>query len=491
MKKMKKIFSLMLAMVMVFSMTATVFAADYTITAPDGDTHTYEVYQIFTGDLHEDETPVILSNVKWGTNGTGETGADVAETILDKLAAIASSTSDAEKLAVITQYVDLTTTPVATLDSANTSASVPAGYYLIKDKDGSVSGSDTYTTYIVEVVDSVTIKRKADVPEFEKKIKDTNDTDGEVTDWQDSADYDIGDEIPFKLEGTVADDYAEYESYYYAFHDVEETGLTFNADSVKVYIDGEEITSGYTVKTETTDGCTFEVIFADLKVTSAKAGSKVTVEYTSTLNENAVLGSQGNVNKAQLEYSNNPNNEQGGTGKSTWDNVIVFTYKVIVNKYKEEVKEGNELTGAEFTLYKVLSDGTKQEITAVTSATGTSFEFSGLDDGDYVLSETKTPAGYNTIEDITFTVTAVHDIVWTTQSRNAVLTSLSGNAASGEIRFTANVSDGSLSTDVINNKGTTLPETGGMGTTIFYVVGVVLVLGAGILLVTKRRMSAR
>ena len=116
---------------------------------------------------------------------------------------------------------------------------------------------------------------------------------------------------------------------------------------------------------------------------------------------------------------------------------------------------------------------------------GTTFTFTGLDDGDYRLTETETPAGYNTIEDIYFTITAEHDVL----SDNPALTSLSGNATTGEITFTSNTAEGSLSANVINNAGATLPETGGMGTTVFYVVGAALVVTAVVLLVTKKRMS--
>ncbi|MCI5484375.1 MAG: prealbumin-like fold domain-containing protein, partial [Clostridiales bacterium] len=117
--------------------------------------------------------------------------------------------------------------------------------------------------------------------------------------------------------------------------------------------------------------------------------------------------------------------------------------------------------------------------------TTTSFTFSGLDDGNYRLTETVTPAGYNTIDPIEFTVNAEHDVL----SDNPALTSLSGNATNGELTFTSNTTEGSLSADVVNNAGSTLPETGGIGTTIFYVLGGVLVLAAVVLLVTKKRMS--
>lgn len=496
MKHLKKIVSLLLTAVMVLAMCIPVMAADvataattYTITAP-ATKHIYEIYQIFTGELNDG----VLSNVKWGANGTGTKGEAVNDTTLKALTDVNAET-DAKKLEVITTYANLESTPVGTVTDGS-SYSAAAGYYLIKDKDGSVTNKDVYTTYIVEVVGDVTISPKSDVPKFEKKIKDRNDSTDAAntyTGWQDSADYDIGDQVPFKLEGTVTSKYNDYKTYYFAFHDKEEAGLTFNEGSVKVYVDGNVITTGYQVVTRPTDGCTFEVVFNNLKnVASVKAGSKVTVEYTSELNENAVLGNQGNVNEAKLEFSNNPNQEQNGTpetGETPWDNVIVFTYKVVVDKYANSVN-GNKLTGAEFTLEKVLKNGSKETIKVVKSEDGTSFTFKGLDDGDYILTETKTPDKYNTIAPIHFTVNAEHNIEWNSGARTNILTSLTGTTATGEITFTANEDKSGLETKVVNKSGSTLPETGGIGTTIFYVVGVILMLGAGVLLVTKKRMSS-
>lgn len=381
---------------------------------------------------------------------------------------------------------------MATISNGATYSAV-AGYYLIKDKDGSVSGTDTYTTYIVKVVNDVTISPKGNVPSFEKKVKDINDTtDTDASAWQDSADYDIGDKVPFKLEGTVASNYDDYKTYYFAFHDKAEDGLTFNSD-VKVFVDGTVITTGYSVVTSTTDGDTFDVVFDNLKdIADVKANSKITVEYTATLNDKAVLGNQGNVNTAHLEFSNNPNEEQNGsnkpkTGNTPDDSVIVFTYQVVVNKTKAN---GEALTGAEFTLEKVLKGGGKKTVAVVKNADGTTFTFKGLDDGDYILTETVTPATYNTIEPITFTVTADHKITWNGEARDAILTSLSGNTTSGKITFTASAEKSELTTNVVNQSGATLPGTGGIGTTIFYVIGGLLMAAAAVLLITKKRMNS-
>lgn len=501
-KAMKKLMAALLAVAMVCAMAIPAFAdgssstgsaatTKYTITAPKNG-HTYEIYQIFTGD-YDPLQPSMLANIKWGKNGTGTAGDAVEQTVLDALSAVASSASDKAKLDVIENYVKLDTTPVAIVTNGS-SVEVVGGYYLIKDKDGSLSGSEPYTTYLVSVVGHVTINPKSSaVPEFKKKLKDTNDSTGDVSGWQDSADYDIGDYIPFRLQGTVPEDYDSYKTYYYAFHDVEEKGLTFDPSSVKVFVGDEETgtkidASNYTVDTSPADGCTFEIVFDDLKkVSGVTANSIITVTYKSQLNGNAVLGEHGNVNKAQLEYSNNPRGD--GKGETPWDNVIVFTYKVVVNKIDQA---GDPLEGAQFTLTKKTKNGTDVVKTMDVNTTLTQFTLSGLDDGEYTLTETVTPAHYNTISPITFTVTADHKIDWDSIStRDNVLTSLSGEKKVGEITFNVDKKAGTLTTDVVNNIGTTLPGTGGIGTTIFYVIGGGLMVAAAILLITKKRMENR
>lgn len=505
-KAMKKLMAALLAVAMVCAMaipafadgsssTSTAAVIKYTITAPKNG-HTYEIYQIFTGDYSTDAAGTAkLANIKWGANGTGTAGEAVGQTILDELSKVSSSASDKAKLDVIEKYVTLTS-PVETITNGGT-ADVVGGYYLIKDKDGSLSGSEPYTTYLVSVVGNVTINPKSSaVPEFKKKLKDTNDSTGDVSDWQDSADYDIGDDIPFRLQGTVPADYDSYSKYYYAFHDKEEKGLTFDPSTVKVYLGDENgkiiPDTDYKVLTKkdgtTSDNdCTVEIVFDDLKkVTGVTANSIITVTYKSQLNENAVLGAHGNVNKAKLEYSNNPRGD--GKGETPWDNVIVFTYKVVVNKVDQD---NHPLEGAEFTLTKKIAGGTEVVKTMTIDGSDKSlFTLSGLDDGEYTLTETVTPANYNTISPITFTVNATHEIEWDSIStRDNVLTSLTGDKKVGEITFDVDKTAGSLSTNVINNIGTTLPGTGGIGTTIFYVIGGGLMVAAAILLITKKRME--
>ena len=501
-KAMKKLMAALLAVAMVCAMaipafadgsssTSTAAVTRYTITAPKNG-HTYEIYQIFTGD-YDASQPSMLANIKWGKNGTGTAGDAVEQTVLDALSKVASYTSDNDKLTVIEKYIDLSTAPLVTITNGGTANDVVGGYYLIKDQDGTVPSSETYTPYIVSVVCDITIKPKSnEVPKFTKKLKDTNDTTGAISGWQDSADYDIGDDIPFRLQGTVSKDFDSYKTYYYAFHDVEEKGLTFDPSSVKVFVGDEETgtkidASNYTVVTNPADGCTFEIVFDDLKnIPSVTAKSIITVTYESTLNGNAVLGAQGNVNTAKLEYSNNPRGN--GTGTTPWDNVIVFTYKVVVNKVDQD---NNPLVGAQFTLTKKTKNGTDVVKTMTIDSSETQFTLSGLDDGEYTLTETVTPAHYNTISPITFTVNADHTITWETERREDILTSLSGDKKVGEITFSVDKTAGTLTTNVINNIGTTLPGTGGIGTTIFYVIGGGLMVAAAILLITKKRMENR
>ena len=499
MKHLKKLAGVLLALAMVFTLALPAFADEtpYSITINNSaEGHTYEAYQIFTGDL----SGTTLSNIVWGS-GVSEAG----QTALGDAAAKAEALkTEADAKAFAKEVASYLTTAAS---SANTVSDgnyvifgLAAGYYLVKDQDGSLTGdNDSYTEYIVKVVSNTTATPKSDVPTVQKKVKDINDsTDDAMTGWQDSADHDIGDSVPFQLKATLADNVSSYTTYKVVFRDTQSKGLTYNNDA-KVYIDGKE-TDGFTVTdTVNADGTTtLTVSCDDVKALGAGNGSVITVEYTATLNENAVLGSAGNPNEVYLEYSNNPNKSESGdneTGNTPKDVVIVFTYKTIISKvtknpdYDPEVEGSKEyipLTGAEFTLEKYNKETDKWEaITVVKNDEGTTFTFSGLDDGNYRLTETKTPAGYNSIDPIEFTVTAEHDVL----SDNPALTSLSGNATTGELTFTPNTTEGSLSADVVNKSGSTLPETGGMGTTLFYVLGGGLVLVAVVLLVTKKRMK--
>lgn len=496
--------ALLAALALVLAMAVPAFAdeAKYTIST-DQANHTYEVYQIFTGDLSERT----LSNVKWGRNSKNNEGANVGAAVLATIEGLKGET-DAKIWNGIEQYVNFETTPFVEVTST-TPASVPAGYYVIKDKDGSQDGKqDAYTNYIVQVAGNVKIKPKSSVPTVKKEVKDINDsTETALGEWQKDADHDFNDKVCFRLTGTLPENYATYTTYEYIFHDTMSKGLTFDPSSVEIYLGDEETgtkidVSKYTVSTQSgaNDGTEITIKFADLKTAvNATSDNKITVVYKATLNEQSVIGSAGNPNKVYLEFSNNPNGE--GTGKTPEDTVIVFTYKVAANKV-----DGNDekLAGAGFKLSKFDKESDSWKLVGyqnvkldargnpvetngryeVANATDTSFAWNRIDDGKYKLEEVVTPAGYNTIDPVEFDVVAGH--------ANLTLSSLSGTKTTGtvgEYTFTANAAEGSLTTNIVNQSGTVLPSTGGMGTTVFYVVGGGLMAVAVVLLVTKKRME--
>ena len=490
MKLFKKFASFVLAftMVMAIAMPSVVKAAgngSITITGANAG-HTFEAYQIFAGDV----SGRTLSNLKWGSGVSTE-----GQTTLGDAKVKAKSLNDdsaAKTFAYEVSKYLATASGTSVVDGENYKINnLKPGYYLVKDKDGSVTGQDSYTKFILEVVgNDVSAKVKSSVPTSEKKVMDANDTKGTKTEWQDSADYDIGDAVPFQLTGTVAQDYNDYKgAYQLVFHDTLSNGLTFNESSVKVYVNDNTnpVDAGqYTITNPATDNHSFDVTIHDVKSLGTEV-SKVRVEYTATLNENAVIGSLGNPNKMYMEFSNNPNNEQGGDkGQTPEDKVIVFTYKVVINKIDSR---RIPLAGAAFKLEKVLKDGTKKVVKEYTIGADendpdkTKFEFTGLDDGQYILTETVAPEGYNTMDPITFNVIASHD----TESADPKLTDLNGNPVNGEIEFTANKDKGTLTAAVVNYQGDELPSTGGMGTTILYAAGVILILAGGAFLVMQKK----
>lgn len=490
-----------------FAGASTAMAAEnnYDITVPTTDTHTYSVYQVFTGDLSEGT----LSNIKAGQNFNKNN--TVNKSAADAAAEIAQGTyaDNTAKLAAITPYVDLAGTAYGEV-SAKTALSAPAGYYLLKDKDA-VTGNDAATLFIVQVNGPVTVNRKADKPTFEKKVKDVNDSTGDKTNWQDSADYDVNDEVPFQLTATLPtdkDDFAAYKTYKLVFKDTQSAGLTYPEASgfIVKYEETVVPASQYTLTlnpTTTTADSTFTLTINDVKsLTDSKGqaiavaeGGKFTVEYASTLNKNAVIGSAGNPNEAKLEYSNNPNYTGDGagspTGETPKDKVIVFTYQLNVNKTFDQ-GDPAESDMPKFTLYKKYKNGESEEwnkvgkeIALTRGGTEGHFTYTGsfsrIDDGEYKLVETHTPAGYNTAADTLFTITADHDVL----SDNPALTSLKINQTDGD------KTNGTVQADVVNKKGSNLPSTGGMGTVLLYVAGIaVFVLAGATLVMALRRRNA-
>lgn len=495
MKTIKRSIALVLAMILALAMSVTVFAAPnadqntFSLTlnkAVKG--HTYEAYQILSGDLSADKAT--LSNIKWGegikAEGQTALGGDAAG-YAKKLADMGNNSSELKEQAQIIGANLASASGSVTVtdpDAKNVISNLKPGYYLIKDKDDSLQGQESYTEFILHVTDDVDANVKADVPSVEKKVKDTNDTTGETTGWQDSADYDIGDDVPFQLTATLANNIESYKTYSLKFNDTLSKGLDYNNDAV-IKLGDKDVTDRFTPSYDAT-AKTLTFTCDDILAFGAKNSDKIVVEYTAKLNENAEIGAAGNPNTVYLDFSNNPNNGgEGDRGKTPEDKVIVFTYKLTVNKVD---KENKPLTGAEFSLFKKVNG--KDELVEVkkilsTNAEGTVFGFTGLDDGTYVLRETKTPDGYNSIEDQTFTISAKHD----ENSDDPKLTELTGDVASGSIiDLGVMLENGELSTDVVNNKGSVLPSTGGAGRVAIYVIGAILVLGGGIVLVTKKRV---
>ena len=455
MKAMRKIVSVVLALIMVMAMSSTAFAAK--ISVDENDSRSYDVYQIFTGDVSADGNT--LSNVEWGKNAADK-NADV-ETALAALVAV-NGQADTDELAVIEQYVDLNSEKAGTVSAGKPLDGVASGYYLLVDK-GTVGNGEAYSLYVVKIVGDIVVAPKRGTTEVAKSVKDVNDSTGAAA-WGTTADYDMGDAVPFKLTATLADNVSSYDTYKVVFHDTLDAALTYNGDA-KVMFGNTDVTEYFTIAN---NGTSLTISCDNVKSFGAADSSVITVDYTAELVKADTIKTEGYENKVYLEYSNNPNTGQEGSVGTTPEKVVtVYTYQVVVNKIDKATKDA--LAGAGFTLYKNVN-GTYvkvgEEITGVTT-----FTWTGLDDGAYKLVETTTPDGYNTIDDVEFDITAETD----------------GMPADTTEYFAAN--GGVLSADVENGKGFILPTTGGMGTTILYLVGGLMVIGAGAVLVMKRRRA--
>ena len=501
-----------LALVLAMAVPAWADGATCSITAPNNG-HTYEVYQIFTGTLSEDNDTKVLSDIKWGQNGTNggtpvTVGGSVPETVLKEITGVAEK-SDSEKLKVIEKYVDLTADKKFITVNSGATQNVPAGYYLIKDADNSYNDKhDAYTQFIVEVAGNVNFKPKTDYPTVEKKVKENSKETGTTGDYgekyNDVADYSIGDAVPFKLIGSVPD-MSQYSTYKYTFHDTLANSLKApDKADVKVYMSSnkagsgkQDITSNFTV---TVSGQEITVHTEDLKaIDGISAGKYILVEYSAVLNSNAAINNdnvadtdKGNINKVYLTYSNNPRNESEA-GKTPEDTVIVFTYKIEATKVDGETSK--ELQGVTFRIYKMSGDDklyaqvaegklkdwitTADDNCVLTSGKDGKFSLAGLDDGTYFIEEINPLPGYNSIDPVEIQVNG--------KTNNGQ----DGNGATSEltsVTFTVGGKTENAIT-IVNNAGTTLPSTGGMGTTVFYVVGGGLMAVAVVLLVTKKRME--
>ncbi len=523
MKKTKKMLAVFLAVIMVAVVSIPAFAADetYTITINnDKDGHTYQAYQIFDGDLANN----VLSNITWGNGVDGaklltapksddtigskfgecKTAADVAKV----LETFANNSADLDAFATLVGS-NLNTVAGTSTDAGSTYtiSNLDAGYYFVRDSVA-VTGQDAQTKFILELVKDTTVTPKSGTPTVDKQVHDEpGDAEAGHSDgWGETADHAINESFQFKLTAPVSDDadMNAYEHYYVNFVDTWSAGVTFEKiDSVEV--NGTTLSLGqYTVTPEDpTSGTSMNITINDiipyLGEGNDLADSTVTVIYSAHLNENAevtnVSGDTDNKNTVYLEFSNNPYWNGEGTpdkGETPEDTVWVFTYEVDNTKV-DGSNENAPLPDASFRLYsdenceneiQLIFDESKGAYRPVKgeekgvemfSAKDTGiFNIIGLDAGTYYLKETTVPAGYNEMSPNPFVVTikATHEEV-TEETCNVTLTE-----------------DSTMNNEIVNNQGSTLPETGGIGTTIFYIIGGILVLGAGILLITRRRMNS-
>ena len=540
--------SLLLTAIMVIAMCVPVMAeggsATYSLTIKgDKANHTYKAYQIFSGKLHVEGEDKILSDITWG-NGVSEsarTSLGNAEDTAKRLTTEGESYAKAlaKQLVETKGYLGTMAASVSVSDDSTRDSDgkyvyvingLTPGYYLVTDTLTSGQTDDAISDYIVQIVGNATVAAKVAKPSVDKQVWDeTSDAEeGHDNGWGESADHAINETFQFKLKATlpVNDNYDSYTSYMVKFNDTMSRGVTFESiDSVKITCGGGTYTIdkgtdknnepgkyfAEGINEENKAGLTWSLEIPNLKAVSdkinLKVGATIEVIYSAHLNENAVVSNatgtqiKTNSNKVDLEYSNNPNGT--GTGKTEEDYVWVFTYEVDNTKVNGSITNNDgthpALSGAKFKLFDstgkneigLVSDtihdtntntdkkvyrptkGNERAEEMVSGDGDGKFNIIGLDAGIYILRETEAPSGFNKCEDITITISAQH-VEDTTKGANLNLTKSQN-----------------MTNTIEDKKGSTLPETGGIGTTIFYVVGVVLMLGAGVLLITKRRMSAK
>ena len=429
--------------------------------------------------------------------------------------------------------------------------SYPAGYYVIAQTNNDPAAGDaqqvpTITRYIsgnVEANHALTANLKNSTVSSEKKVKEDDGNLGNNADvnrlpgvtvgnnYNDGADYSIGEDVPFEFIGTLPDTYADFKTFFYQFVDtMNPQQLQLKKDSVQVYvgagtnagtnadaiaveanaIDNTKFAVADTKASEAPDAAItgFTVTFDDLKtaVPTAKAGDKVIVRYKATLQPGAAIWTNdnpaGNINEMKLIFSNNPY-DANSKDETPVDKVVVFTYELDVNKV-DGTNSNVKLAGAEFKLWKDENKSQAAKITngkfvewvtvtesvkgtTLTTNSGGNIQIQGLDSGVYYLEETKAPAGYNKLEDlikVTLTSTMLPNV---TQKWDGTV---DGSNKIQIAQGTDTAQDGNTIV-VTNNKGSNLPETGGMGTTVLYVAGAAIVLIAGIgLAVALRRRQA-
>lgn len=500
MKYMKKLMTLLAVLTLALAMAVPAFAETttptYTITINNG-TGTYAAYQIFKGDLYNNT----LSNIEWGDNVT-TAGQEALGNAAEKATAIIGETEAKAFASEVAKY--LTDPPAG--KGTDSITGLAAGYYLIKN--ATVGEGEVFTDYILQVVKDVEVNPKSGKPTLDKQIKHNDNSE-----WGVVGDNQIGDTVEFRTITTVPI-VSGYTKYTYVIHDEMSAGLTSNVrsnDDVTIKVNDETVLDKnyYTVTVDPENANKFTVTVDVLKAIEdgkMAEGNTLYTYYTGILNENAavyVVGKQDN--KAYLEYSNNPHDN---TTKNVTPEKVVYdwTFKMEVNKIDGE--SNTPLSDAKFVLSKkgncslgtIGDDGTPSITTdlidlienndgsytvapagytgpVVKVMTAGKITIKGLDDAtEYYLYETKAPAGYNRLTDaVRFEITATY--------------SDAGDNCTSVTATVNNDVQSSVSVNVRNNKGSTLPSTGGIGTTLFYVIGGVLMAVAAVLLVTKKRMN--
>lgn len=454
MKNAKRILATLMTIIMLVGLLAVpAMAADITINDTNNDNY-YTIYKIFDYDATNSAEGKPLFKP---ADGWGEFSADSYFTLLNGYV-VWESGSDAATgaafAAVAKDYV-VSNSPTAADETTQVSSQVVTfsdleqGYYLILVTDEHGTYKAGTTCGVVAVLDDVTINAKDTVtglPIVEKKVSD-NLT---IPDWADSNSVEIGSTVKFQTTVT-----AKVATAAYVLHDTMAAGFTFNND-VSVTLNGAPVdTANYSVATATTtgDSCSFHVTFTDDFCKKLHSNDSIVVSYTATLNNKSdvVTAGSGNTNSVYLSYTENSTDKTTDPAATT----TTYTYQIDVTK----TDGTNPLAGAEFQLKN--ADGKFVNVdnsgyfikwdTTGSTLSGTDFSIIGLDSGKYTLVETKAPAGYIKANDTVIEITDTNEEVI-----------------------------------VVNTAGVELPETGGMGTTLFYVAGGALVLGAFVVLMKKR-----